>query len=926
MNFPRNLPQMEIILPFFYLTLSPNRFLSGGLKGKQVSPFKGDSCTVPAAVIPVKLFCNEPLFLFSGTGRCKRGDKSEDLPVQIWILKLSAKKQKTVYPFHFSFLKSCKIQNSNLILQQMFQFNHVSKLYIISVLIFLSGRLEAQFVSKVLDYLPAPGQHTNFDFIGTPSAASSLVGTNKGMVSLGAYGGSITVYFAQGIQNDLANPYGVDFTIYGNPTLTWSEPGIIQVMKDENHNGIPDETWCEIAGSEHFWNTTASSYEVTYQNNGQTQASDIPWSDNMGSSGIIPENSFHQQPYYPKADLFPNIATDKYVLKGTKINGLIDLSNPGEVISYHKAFGYADNTPVKSLTEKLPDNPYTSVIEGSGGDAIDISWAVDQDKKYVNLDEIHFVRIYTGMNALAGWLGEISTEITGIRDVEPAVVSGIQSVVVIQELPGKIGVGQSLDLNAILFESGIGQPNAEIVWSINNSELAMIANGKLVAKSAGTIQLRAISAANPEIYSELELEIFSVGTVKITIPTNSLKVNDKLELTGKLTDQDGAILTGINTAWRIDDDQIAEIINLYGKYYLKGKQVGKSWLHFEVTENHSIRDSVQMEVVPESALKKVFISVKTNEKTIISRQAVWVEQVGLTAKVDRNLKLYGLNEIPFVSLAHAVASVFKTAGLDSEWAFRDDAEGASALYLWKVPLIEDGSTVYTFGYGGSRTSEAYRKTWVVMLNQQPVVSGFDKIKINNNDDILIYHISDNSLPWSVTSLISSVDTVNINQSVEIQIKKYFCQMGVDRIVAVNSSEVIANQTIQVEQQNFANSKVTLASDEFGKASFSAKQSGEYLISSGIDIAKLFAESVTVSRPVFGNSLKCTVYPNPFAESIRIDCISSLESVEIFNVEGQLVYRSSDPMSEIDLKTLRSGIYMLRVISGNQVFQQKIIKK
>ena len=808
----------------------------------------------------------------------------------------------------------------------MFRLKHISKLFNVSVLMFFAVLAEAQFVSKVLDYLPAPGQHTNSDFIGMPSAANSLVGTNKGMVSLGAFGGSITVYFVQGIQNDPANPYGVDFTIYGNPTKTWSEPGIIQVMKDENHNGIPDETWYEIAGSEHFWNTTTYSYEVAYQNNGQTTASDILWTDNQGSLGIIPKNSFHQQPYYPKADLFPNVATNKYVLKGTRLNAPIDLSNPGSVNSFHKTFGYADNTPVLSLTERLPDNPYTSEVEGSGGDAIDISWAVDQDKKYVNLDEIHFIRIYTGMNALAGWLGEISTEITGIRDIEPATVAGITSVIVIQELPRKIGVGQSLDLNAISFESGIKQPNVGIVWSVSDPKLAAVSNGKLVAKSAGTARVRAASVANPELYSEKELEIFSVGTAKITIPSTSLKVNDKLELTGKLTDQNGAILTGINTTWRIDDIHIAEVVLFDGKYYLKGKQVGKSWLHLEVPENHLIRDSVLMEVVPESALKKVFISVKTSEKTIIPRQSVWVEQVDLTAKVDRNQKLYGLKEINFVSLAHAIASIFKASGLDNDWAFRDDAEGASALYLWKVPVIEDGSAVNIFGYGGSRTSEAYRKTWVVMLNQQPVVSGFNKIKINNNDDILIYHISDNSLPWSVTSLTSSVDTVNINQSIEIQIKKYFCQMGVDRIVAVNSSEVIANQTIQVEQQNLANSKVTLTSDEFGKATFSAKQSGEYLISSGIDVAKLFSESVTGSRPVLGNSLKCTVYPNPFAESIRIDCISSLESVEIFNVEGQLVYRLSYPMSEIDLKTLRSGIYMLRVISGNQVFQQKIIKK
>ena len=140
-------------------------------------------------------------------------------------------------------------------------------------------------------------------------------------------------------------------------------------------------------------------------------------------------------------------------MKGTKISGQIDLSNPGVVNSYRRTFGYADNTPVLSFTEKMPDNPYTPEIEGSGGDAIDIGWAVDSNRNPVSLDEIHFIRIYTGMNTLAGWLGEISTEITGIRDVEPASVSGIHSTVVIQDLPSKIKVGETVDMNAFAFES-----------------------------------------------------------------------------------------------------------------------------------------------------------------------------------------------------------------------------------------------------------------------------------------------------------------------------------------------------------------------------------------------------------------------------------------------------------------------------------------
>ena len=805
----------------------------------------------------------------------------------------------------------------------MFQLKIIYKLLISSVLVLLVRNSEAQFVSNVTEYLPAPGQYTNADFLGTPEAANSIVGTNKGMVSLGAFGGSVTTYFAQGIQNDLANPYGVDFTIYGNPTPTWSEPGIVQVMKDENQNGIPDETWYEIAGSDHLWNTTLFKYEVSYQNSGLSIASDIQWTDNLGKTGIIPENSFHQQPYYPRVDLFPNITIDNYTLKGTRISGQIDLSNPGIVNSYRRAFGYADNTPVLSFTQKLPDNPYTAEIEGSGGDAIDIGWAIDNTGKPVLLDKIHFIRIYTGMNALAGWLGEISTEITGIRDVEAATVAGTRSIVVIQDLSPKIRIGETLNLQAIVFENGIRQENTSIIWSVSNQDLADIENGQLTAKNTGTFRLRASSSADPGIFAEKNMDIFSVGKAVITIPSTSLKVNDKLELTGKMTDQNGNILSGITPVWRFKNEIIAEVSSIDGKYFLNGKQTGKSWLYLEALEMKSVRDSLLIEVLPESVWKKVFISVKTSEKTIFPRQSVWVEQFDLTSKVDRAQKFYGLQEINFVSLAHAIASAFKNTESDSEWAFRDDAEGGSALYLWKVPEIEDGSTVYNFGYGGSRTAETYRKTWVVMLNQQPFVTGFDLIKISNYDEILIYQIIDNSMPWYVTQLTSGGDTVKTNQQIEIQQKRYFCSMDNNRTATVNSAEVIANQPIQVELKNQA--KITITTDEYGKATFFTENSGEYLITSEIDALKLVAESVIGTFSLLKNQLSCKVYPNPFTERIRIDCIWPLTSVEIFNAGGIMVYQQINPTQNIELSAIPSGIYVLRVKAGNQVFHQKIVK-
>jgi hypothetical protein len=800
------------------------------------------------------------------------------------------------------------------------------KLLIISILMLVILKTQGQFASGVANYLPAPGQYTNAESIGTPAAANSLVGTNRGLISLGAFGGSITLEFATAIKNDPNNPYGVDFTIYGNPTLTWSEPGIIQVMKDENKNGLPDDTWYEIAGSDHYWNSTTSGYEIIYRNNELNLAGDIHWTDNQGKSGIIPENSFHRQSYYPLADLFPIVATDKYSLKGTRLQGQIDLSVPGVVNSYRRAFGYADNTPVNSFTEKLPDNPYTKEIEGSGGDAIDIDWAVDIQGNHVKLEEINFIRITTGMNALAGWLGEISTEITGIRDVEPATVNGLRSMVVMQDLPPKIRVGEVLNVNALLFDSGIKNENATINWSVNNTELSVIENGQLKALKNGIIRLRAASSINSTIYSEKELEIYSAGKAVITLLTNNVKVNDKLVLTGKLTDQNGNVLSGITPNWRIDNETIAQVSQLDGTYLLKGMKSGKCWLYLESVEIKSLRDSVQIQILPESVLKKVFISVKTIDKTLVPRHSIWVETVDLTSKVDKAQKTYHLTDTTFVSLAHVVAALFKNTGLENEFAFRDDSEGGLALYLWRIPEMEEGSVVYHLGYGGSRTSEAHRKTWVVMLNQQPIISGLDKIKVNNNDEILVYQIADNQLPWSVTHFTSSSDSLKINQKLDIQLMRYFCSINQNRTVSINSSEVLAYHTVQIESQNTTKSGITYTTDEFGKLTLSFDKAGDYLFVSGMDASRLFVESITGNRISVANGLSCKVYPNPFTDHFRIESKSPVQSVEITDLQGRVVYSNSYSDTEIKLNHLSSGLYLLKMKSGNQIFQQKLIKQ
>ena len=68
---------------------------------------------------------------------------------------------------------------------------------------------------------------------------------------------------------------------------------------------------------------------------------------------------------------------------------------------YKFRYGYADNE-----------------LNSKDESAIDIDWAVKFEKvKKVHLPGVDFIKIYTGVNQENGWLGECSTEISGVEDL-----------------------------------------------------------------------------------------------------------------------------------------------------------------------------------------------------------------------------------------------------------------------------------------------------------------------------------------------------------------------------------------------------------------------------------------------------------------------------------------------------------------------------
>ena len=277
-----------------------------------------------------------------------------------------------------------------------------------------SGASTAEWV-KIYEYTPAPGQFINElktgGFDGTQTTPEAAIAyaeerMRKGnWVSLGGFGG----YIVAGFDHSIDNSSDYDIAILSNSFDGSSEPGIVWVMQDENGNGLPDDTWYELAGSETGKAETSQQYAITYYRPSAPQMP-VQWTDNLGQSGQIEYlKSFHSQDYY-----YPLwIEAESYTLTGTCLEPRnYDKSGNGTYwVNKHFDWGYVDNF---SPIDRLPGE--NSGAEGNAANYFKIANAIDFELEPIDLDYIDFVKVQVGVNAQSGWLGELSTEVCGISD------------------------------------------------------------------------------------------------------------------------------------------------------------------------------------------------------------------------------------------------------------------------------------------------------------------------------------------------------------------------------------------------------------------------------------------------------------------------------------------------------------------------------
>ena len=266
-------------------------------------------------------------------------------------------------------------------------------------------------VNKVYEFMPAPGHQVNgYSIVGDmirdgasmQEACDTVLRHWQKMwsVSMGAQGG----YVIAGFDHSVENSGNYDLVIKGNPFSYQSEPGIIWVSQDVNGDGLPNDPWYELAGSEYGTENSTLEYAITYYKP-KSPRSHTAWKDCFGATGIVPYMSLWNTHAYYWQDW---VGGTEHTYFGTRLKDTHTYEN-----KYTNeppfAWGYADNQGSDYFLNKDFD------ADRSMG-YYKISNAKTWDGKDANLQYIDFVKVQTGQTGYSPNLGDISTEVYGIWD------------------------------------------------------------------------------------------------------------------------------------------------------------------------------------------------------------------------------------------------------------------------------------------------------------------------------------------------------------------------------------------------------------------------------------------------------------------------------------------------------------------------------
>ncbi|MQP23993.1 T9SS type A sorting domain-containing protein, partial [Flavobacterium sp. LMO8] len=92
-----------------------------------------------------------------------------------------------------------------------------------------------------------------------------------------------------------------------------------------------------------------------------------------------------------------------------------------------------------------------------------------------------------------------------------------------------------------------------------------------------------------------------------------------------------------------------------------------------------------------------------------------------------------------------------------------------------------------------------------------------------------------------------------------------------------------------------------------------------------EISSLYTNNTLTSENFNLNNLEVALYPNPVNDILNIETALDIQTVEIYNIQGQKVLSSNQ--KQINVSDLAAGMYMVRIQDAdNNIATKKIVIK
>ena len=415
------------------------------------------------------------------------------------------------------------------------------------------------------------------------------------------------------------------------------------------------------------------------------------------------------------------------------------------------------------------------------------------------------------------------------------------------------------------------------------------------------------TAQNINIPDSAFKDLLLISYINYTGDPNNFVVYPRID-----ADQDGEISYAEALAVEGLDLGYAGISNLEGlQYFTNVKKISTYYANFPNFYQPTLVNLEQLSLlnsVSSSSTAFIDLSPHTNLKKF-QCNSVWLTSLDLSANTQlRDVDLYcpALTSINFSNLVNL----------------------KNLSYLGALPTIDlsDAVNLLSLSCIGSTPNFSF-----------PEENKLTSLDLTNQTKLSYLDLSGNAIPNLNLSTCSNLETLIIsNNGIETlvldnirYVRMFFCSdnllttLDVSKLFNLKNFDCRNNNLLSLSTQNGI-------IEEY--ISFSGNPGLESVCCDANEVVymqNLCYQSNNDTAIVNGNcepvANRISMYPNPVGDMLHLSANDGISRVEIYSTNGMLVMSSDSVSDSIEMNDLNSGMYFLKVFSGQDVATMKFVK-